>query len=429
MGLGGIMKLAIGLAACLLWCSTASVVAKDGDIDEYATRQKIRKFNPKISEGRETEVFILHKTSSLFRDSDKNFDGQVSPEELRAAVTEARNSPAFLGQVNDYRRGAAQIPTKPNDPSGKPKREAGEPERNAVFILRRKFDQVSSLAFPGAADQDATGATFSYGRDNVILNSVWTAQGVAAVMFGQSYPVLDQEEQRFAPRTSYAIGPYMQFDKLSNSNVSQQKSNLDNLTFGVIGEVGLQNMSIGTAPITNYLRIKGGTTTDFEGVLKSWRIGGEWQPVSNALGLGAPVPVNLLRATVTPTLKVRAEYAGIIGKTAQPIFAYHNEAIRIGPTVGLLFAPVKLDGYWPTWLQNMSLGLSYSFLQDLRSPARYGLFDAAFTYFMDENKTLGLTFTYQRGQLDQTGAKSDTFLAGLSLKLYQDLTMPQDKGL
>src|SRR5262249_35767569 len=160
-----------------------------------------------------------------------------------------------------------------------------------------------SLAFPGAADQNATGATFSYGRDNVIRNSVWTAQGVAALMFGQSYPVLDLESQRFAERTSYVIGPYIQFDKLSNSNQTQQKSNLDNLTFGALGEVGFQNMSIGAASVTNYLRINGGVITDFDGVTKSWRIGGEWQPVSNDLGLSAPVPIDLLHATVTPMFK------------------------------------------------------------------------------------------------------------------------------
>ncbi|WP_316166830.1 MULTISPECIES: hypothetical protein [unclassified Bradyrhizobium] len=126
---------------------------------------------------------------------------------------------------------------------------------------------------------------------------------------------------------------------------------------------------------------------------------------------------------------MRAEYDGVVGKTTQPIFAHHNDAIRVGPTVGFLVAPVKLEGYWPTWLQNTSLSLSYSVLQDLRSPSTYSLFDAAFTYFMDDNKTLGRTLTYERGQLDQTGAKSDTFLAGLSLKLYQDFSRLPPSGL
>lgn len=414
------MKLLVTLSICLLSCTTLGVVAKEGDIDEYATRKQIRKFNPGISADDETQIFLLHKLSPMFK-YDKNFDGKLSPEEVQAAVSDAKNSNAFQGQLNDYRRGAVSTPNKPGDVAAKPDRNPGEPERNVAFILRRKFDQVSSLAFPGAADQDATGATFSFGHDNVIRNSVWTAQGVAALMFGQGYPVLDQESQRFAERTTYAIGPYIQFDKLSNSNPLQQKSNLDNLTFGALGEIGLQNMSIGSASVTNYLRLKGGAIMDFDGVMKSWRIGGEWQPVSNDLGLSAPIPIDLLHATVTPTFKVRGEYVGIVGKTTQPIFAFHNEAIRLGPTVGFLFAPVKLEGYWPAWLQNMSLSLSYSFLQDLRSPASYNLFDASFTYFMDDNKTLGLTFTYERGRLDQTGAKSDTFLAGLSLKLYQDL--------
>jgi hypothetical protein len=29
--------------------------------------------------------------------------------------------------------------------------------------------------------------------------------------------------------------------------------------------------------------------------------------------------------------------------------------------------------------------------------------------------------TYERGKIDQTGASADTFLAGLSLKLYREL--------
>jgi hypothetical protein len=422
------MRLVVALGICLFAYTSLQAQAKEGDIDEYATRQQIRKFNPAISADQETQIFLLHKLSPIFK-HDKNFDGKLSPEEVQAATADAKNSNAFQGQLNDYRRGASEIPNKPTQQIAKPVRAPGEPERDIAFILRRKFDQVSSLAFPGAADQDATGATFSYGRDNVIRNSVWTAQGVAALMFGQSYPVLNLETQRFADRTTYAVGPYIQFDKLSNSSPTQQKSNLDNLTFGILGEVGLQNMSIGTASVTNYLRIKGGVITDFDGIAKSWRIGGEWQPVSNDLGLSAPLPIDLLHATVTPTFKVRAEYDEIIGKTTQPIFAHHNDAIRLGPTIGFLFAPVKLEGYWPTWLQNVSLSLSYSFLQDLRSPMTYNLFDAAFTYFMDDKKTLGLTFSYERGQLDQTGARSDTFLAGLSLKLYQDLSRPAAGGL
>jgi len=415
------MKFLLALCACVLMGSYAAA-AKDSDVDEFAIRQQIRKFNPGISLDRETQIFLLHKLSPALFKYDKNFDGDLSSDELKAAVVDAKTSNAYLGQLNDYRRGAQPIPKSPEESGKQPKRAAGEPEKNAIFILRRKFDQVSSLAFPGAADQDAAGAQFSYGRDNTNSNTVWAAQGVAAVMFGQSYPVLDQKNQRFEPRATYAAGPFVQFDKVSNSNSTQQKSNLDNLTLGLISEAGLQNMSVGSASVTNYLRLKGGVTADFEGITKSWNIGGEWQPVSNELGLSAPLPVDILHATVTPTFKARAIYASVIGNTTQPIFSQHNQAFRIGPTIGLLFAPVKLEGYWPPQLQNMSLSVSYSLLQDLMSPATYNLFDAAFTYFADDSKTVGITLTYERGRVEQTGASNDTFMAGLSLKLYQDLS-------
>jgi len=414
--------------SCLLLCacvilSPYAAVAKDGDIDEYAVRQQIRKLHPTYTRDQETQIFLLHKLSPDLFKFDTNFDGRIDDRELAKAVAAVKDSNSYQGQLNDYRRGAQPIPNRPTPGGGQTEPMPGEPARQAVFILRQKFDQVSSFAFPGEGDEDATGALFSYGRDNVIHNNVWTAQGVAAVMFGQSYPSLNQESQRFASRVSYAAGPYVQFDKLSNSNASQQKSNLDNLSPGLMGELGLQNMSIGNAAVTNYLRLKGYVNADFEGIAKSWNVAGEWQPVSNAPGftVNAPLPVDFLHATVTPMFKVQAIYSGILGNTTQPIFAHHNEAFRVGPNVGLLFAPVKLGAYWPAQLQNMSLTVSYSLLQDLMSPATYNLFDASFTYFTDDNKTVGLTLSYERGQVQQTGASSDTFLAGLSLKLYQDL--------
>jgi len=55
------------------------------------------------------------------------------------------------------------------------------------------------------------------------------------------------------------------------------------------------------------------------------------------------------------------------------------------------------------------------------SPATYNLFDASLTYFTDKSKAVGFTMTYERGKIDQTGASADTFLAGLSLKLYREL--------
>jgi len=413
------MKFALVVCALVLMGPYAAS-AKSEDMDEFKVRQQIRKFNPGISRDRETQIFLLHKLSPDLFKFDKNYDGSISSDELRAAVSDVKNSVNYQIQLNDYRRGVERIPDHPQN-AGNESPTSSEPKRETIFILRRKFDEVSSLTFPDQGDDDLPGAQFSYGRDNVSQNSVWTAQGVAAVMFAQNYTTLGDERQRFLSRVSYAVGPYVRFDKLSNSNPDQKKDNLNNLSPGIVGEIVPQNMPIGNATLTNYFRINSGINASFEGVTKSWNIGAEWQPVSNDLGINAPVSLPFFRATVTPTFRLRTIYSGHVGDTAQPIFEHHNSALRLGPTVGLIFAPVALGSYWPTYLQNWSLSASYSVLQDLMSPATYNLFDASLTYFTDKSKAVGFTMTYERGKIDQTGASADTFLAGLSLKLYREL--------
>jgi len=172
------MRVVIVLCACLaLWPQAA--VAQGGDIDEYAVRQQIRKHHPDYTRDQETQVFLLHKLFPEFK-YDTDFDGQLSPTEIAAAVSEAKADPKFRVQLNDYRNGSRKIPTKPSSggagsPTAGNNIKPDEPVSKVAFILRRKFDQVSALAFPSAADKDAAGAQLSFARDNVASNSVWAA--------------------------------------------------------------------------------------------------------------------------------------------------------------------------------------------------------------------------------------------------------------
>src|SRR6185312_3114590 len=179
------------VVACALAVPLTAQAANDGDIDEYAVRQKIRKLHPNYSLDKETQVFLLHKLSPALFKYDHDFDGDISPSELKEAVDSAKSDYAYIGQLHDYRRGAQPLPQPPDQTSPRKQRDVGAPEDETVFILRRKFDQISSLAFPGFADEDASGAQFSYGQDNVAHNTTWAAQGVAMLLFGRSYPTLD----------------------------------------------------------------------------------------------------------------------------------------------------------------------------------------------------------------------------------------------
>ncbi len=397
--------------AGLLFCQFAYAAA--GDIDEYDVRQKIRQHNPGISKRAENIIFSRHKSSSDFHAIDTNFNGKLSEEE----------SDAFFKKSASYQRALAAAESGRNPPPSKPTeggpandRKAGEPDRSTTFILRRSFDEITALELPGKL-KDATGAQLSYSRDNIARNTVWEAHGVAAIAFSTKYSDLT-ESQRFTPRTNYTVAPYIKFDRVSNSNPDQSSKSLGTLTPGVILEVARENVSLtGQDSTTHYFRLDGGSTMDFQGVQEAWHIAGEWQPVSNDYSLNAPFRFHPFNIAFNSIFKIRAEYDSQIHREDLPIFLNHRYAFRVGPTVGLKMTPVTLGDFWPDWFKRVSVLTTYNVLQDLYSPATYSTFETAATYNIDEDGRFGLTASYRRGRVLETGEKLDVVMVGLSSKL------------
>lgn len=387
-----------------------------GDVDEYAIRQKIRQYNPGISARAETKIFLQHKIFPDFHAADTNFDGIISPTETDEYLSK---SASFQRQMAGFDNGRDKPANKPKDAPPADDRKTGEPVKSTAFILRRSFDEVSALASPGNP-ADATGAQLSYSRDNVALNTAWGLHGVAAVAFTTRYADLS-ESQRFTPRSSFTVAPYLKFDKVANSNSNLSSKNLDTLTPGVMLELARENVSItGQDTTTHYFRLDGGSTMDFKGVPGSWHIAGEWQPVSNSDYINAPLPIHPFNIALNSIFKVVAEYDSQIRDADQPIFSKHPYALRVGPTVGLKMTPVTLSDFWPKWLQRVKIVTTYSVLQDVYSPATYGTFETAGTYNIDKDGTVGLTASYRRGRVRETGEKLNVIMVGLSSKLGGD---------
>jgi hypothetical protein len=105
------------------------------------------------------------------------------------------------------------------------------------------------------------------------------------------------------------------------------------------------------------------------------------------------------------------------GKITQPVFAAHNQALRVGPRVGFEIQPVSGLGLWPSWFENFNLVATYSFLQDTLSRRNYSLLDSTLTYNIDKDGNYAVSGSYRKGRIDETGASVDQIMVGLAVKL------------
>lgn len=166
---------------------------------------------------------------------------------------------------------------------------------------------------------------------------------------------------------------------------------------------------------TQYLRVKGAYNTDFESIGHSWSTTLEWQPVSNKYKLSAPFDLGpYLVGRVDPI--VRFQHTVRENGALDPIFSLHNNVSRIGPVLALNIAPKASDLILPNWLQSAVLNVTYEWLQDIDTRQKYELVNAAMSFPIDSAGHLGFKLNYQRGRIEETGAKIDQAMAGLSAK-------------
>ena len=362
-------------------------------------------------------VYELHLTNPAYRSCDANRDGAFQPEELAcydALPIKASYLPpppvkpsaliidTSVEAAASSRRAALAAPSDPLAASNK-----------AFLIIRRSRDAIGSFADPKPFAK-AAGAEFAWADDRIADNEVWSAHGIVAASFVHHGQVLRDDPYI----DTLTLAPYVNFDRVSNSK--KITSDVDNLTYGGVFEAGFANVFAAT----QYLDISGEVVSSFAGDTKNWSIDLEWQPVGgvNPEGgntifsyMGTPLPFGRYFVfAVSPT--VQAEYVSELGEvSSQPIFAEHNEAFRIGPSVTLAIDGIKEFGYVPWWIQRMHYEITYGWLYDLLSGRDYELLDTSLTFALDPKGHLGLTFSYRNGQLVATG--QDVDLANIALSV------------
>jgi hypothetical protein len=268
------------------------------------------------------------------------------------------------------------------------------------FLIRRSKPDVGNFANP-TCFRKAQGAEFAWANNRVDENEIWSARGLIA----RPITVADQFK-------SLSLSPYISFDRTSKAATIEEL--IDNLTLGGVIEFGLDNVLDGT----QFFDIDGGLVTGFNGMGKNWGINLAWEPKGNkrsgsVMGfLGTEQNLGrYFTYTFSPTLQTG--FANEISETAlQPLFADNDWAIRSGPLV--VFALNGADDA-PWWIKRMGYEITYGWLYDWISGRDYELFDTALSFGLDETGHLGLTLSYRKGQLKETG--QDVDLANIALSV------------
>jgi hypothetical protein len=178
----------------------------------------------------------------------------------------------------------------------------------------------------------------------------------------------------------------------------------------------------GTRP--NHIRAGSELVTSFAGEEKNWSLDVEWQPIGyRSLDgrdtifsyMGTPLPLGRYFVyTVSP--KVAAQYVSDLTHAAdQPIFDDHNQTFRTGPSVTLAIDGITEFDYVPWWIQRLHYEISYGWLYDWLSGRDYELLDTALSFDLDEAGHFGLTLSYRKGELVETG--QDVDLANVALSV------------
>jgi hypothetical protein len=392
----------------ILLCSSAAF-AVQGDICKFGDK------NGTLIKS-EARGFVMHQQSEIYRKYDVNCDGRLSPAEL--ARYEKDQEPmvdqAKLA-IDLARRDGSPVRVDAKGDTAEPlfgstQPSPVSPSSNGFFYLRDSAEEIGVFEEPKPFTS-ATGASFSVSRDGVVGNTSWAAKGVV----GGAYTWRNTERPA-AAATPYVAGAsssaWMSFNWLSNSSAALKSKQADVLSFGNTEEIALANV-LGA---TQYLRFKGAYNTDFESSPHSWSTTVEWQPVSGRYKLSSPFDIGpYLVGRVDPIVRFQ-HTVRLSGGSMDPIFSLHDEVSRAGPVLSLTVQPKGSDLILPNWIQNAVLNVTYVWLRDIDTSQKYDYLNASMAFPIDPSGHLAVKVNYQKGRLEETGARIDQAMAGISAK-------------
>jgi hypothetical protein len=400
----------------VLTCATPAFGAKDGP--DLACIDRNGNHNGKIDTEHEIQVLALHQDKT-FREIDKNCDGSLSGEEVRAWKQTIRVQLAVRDIERQVNAGAAPKVESPKDEPRKPAEhlEWTQASGSGNFYLRRDFQDFHTYSNPTkAGGPQGNGAEFAITADRDAGNRSVSAKGVAFVplIFDHTW---DESQRNSAYVASVAFAPSLRFEYLSNSSSQLKKKNVEILTPGVTSEIEVGNLF----NWSHFLRARASVVTNM-GHTDSWQARGEWQPIEPGghFCIGTPCPLFASPVLFHFDPVLVAEYAGALQGSdlaSQPLFVEHDRALRVGPSLALKLYPNALrSDELPLWLANAEFKAGYNWYRDVLSNRHYSLLDLALTLRADQSDRFGISISYTRGNVEDTADHVDVGKIGVAVK-------------
>jgi hypothetical protein len=287
---------------------------------------------------------------------------------------------------------------------------------NAHLTIGDSFNDLNFLSTKDCNAGAAKGAQFSWARDGVTFNDQWTAKGAVA----ERFVWLNQPPGPGAPTGPYlnllSVAPVFTFQRVTNSNLTLASKNVDTLAYGFSSEALFDRVA---KYWQVYLRARATVNGDFEGNTHSWSTTAEVQPLTLAIEKIVIPSVGYI--TFLPLIRTQYfERVGPANPTTyknDPIFNGSGTVLRSGPVISATLIPqslVNTDPDKPPPPPQWSFNLLYSWYYDFFSGQKFEHLNPSFTYNFTDN--IGLTLSYEKGRIEQTGNKIDLVSLGLSVK-------------
>lgn len=283
---------------------------------------------------------------------------------------------------------------------------------NFYPMLRSSFTDVWLFdKRVGVSDiADAEGAQFSYTDDRVTGNRSWSAHAMGAVVYQYLHDRYPKDGS--LNFIGLSVAPYVQIDRISNSNPKAAVNNVDELTFGGSAEIGFD-----LGPGANYFRARGAGVEDRVSGTSSGSGIFEWIPVIDGV-LNSPFNIGTLPITFVfaPELKVRYDEILVDDITSRKQYMTRGDAqvfLKYAAIADALPDGLKKIGFLATlhgqttasWLTSGFDGRSYAY------------FHSSLTVNLDSEGYIGLSTSYTRGRSEDSGRRQDIWKLSLTGKL------------
>jgi len=299
---------------------------------------------------------------------------------------------------------AIEVPTPPPAPPAY--------VTNVYPLVRNSFSDIWLFdKRVGVSDvKDAEGAQFAFADDRVAQNRTWTAHAMGAIVFQYLHDRYPKDDSfNFI---GLSVAPYVQVDRITNSNPKAAVNNVDQVSFGGSAELGFD-----LGPGANYFRVRGAGVEDRIAGTSSGSAILEWIPVIDGV-LNSPhefagIPVSFIFG---PELKGRYDNVIVNDLTGAKQYLWRGGAQAIFKYAVIGDAlPDALKGYG--FLSSLHGQTTVSWLTSSFDGRSYGYFNSSVTYNLDPEGYVGLSGSYTRGRSEDTGRKQDIWKLSLTGKL------------